>query len=297
MSGSGTGFAVDATGSFLTNHHVIEGCTRLTVMVDGGRVLEARVIAADARSDLALIATDSPRTSFVSFRRLPLSPGESVVALGYPLRGLLATEANVSAGIVSALAGIRNDVTKVQISAPIQPGNSGGPLFDSRGAVVGVVVSTLNALKYAKATGTVPQNVNFAVKGEVAQLFLRSAGIMPTFGNDRSSPLSTAEIASRGRGATALVECNPIEPPRIAQVEPRAAPKAATATGPTVVPSVPSTTAPPQMTLQVVGADFWCGIHSSRPGVANCTYPLLHQCTAAAYRGEEGNCRPRHEIE
>ena len=90
--------------------------------------------------------------------------GEQIVIYGFPLAGALASTGNLATGIVSALAGLGDDTSKLQISAPIQPGNSGGPVLDQSGHVIGVVVSKLNAIKAASITGDIPQNVNFAIK-------------------------------------------------------------------------------------------------------------------------------------
>jgi hypothetical protein len=134
-----------------------------------------------------------------------------VIALGFPLPGLLASDVNVSLGTVSALSGLANDSSKLQISAPIQPGNSGGPLLDHSGNVVGVVVSKLDALQVAKITGDIPQNINFAVKGELAQVFLRAQSI--SFATAKSvTRLPNEEIAVRGRAFTVQVECDRAPP-------------------------------------------------------------------------------------
>jgi S1-C subfamily serine protease len=103
--------------------------------------------------------------------------GDTAVAMGYPLAGFLADTANVSVGNVSAMAGRFNDSRFLQITTPIQPGNSGGGLFDADGGIIGVVQSKLDALNALKYFGDVPQNVNFAIKAESARAFLNSNGI------------------------------------------------------------------------------------------------------------------------
>src|SRR6516164_2463105 len=90
---------------------------------------------------------------------------------------LLASTANLSVGNVSALAGLGDDSRYLQISAPVQPGNSGGPLLDASGHLIGIVTSKLNAARVARFTGDIPENVNFALKAEVARIFLDSKGI------------------------------------------------------------------------------------------------------------------------
>jgi S1-C subfamily serine protease len=106
------------------------------------------------RADLALLKADPP-SSIATFRGGPAPKlGDSVLAFGFPLPGLLSSEGNVSTGILSAMSGLRNDVRFVQISTPVQPGNSGGPLLDSSGHVIGIVVAKLDALSWRKSLAT-----------------------------------------------------------------------------------------------------------------------------------------------
>lgn len=214
---SGTGFVVSTKGHLLTNNHVVRRCTNVDMLLPTGETVSGRVLARDSRNDLALIQSARMFSSVASFRKSPIRSGENVIALGYPYRGLLAADVNVSVGIVSAMAGIRNDTSQLQISAPVQPGNSGGPLLDQAGAVAGVVVAKLDALEVAKAVGDIPQNVNFAIKGELAQAFLRSHDIEPrsTPETARSSPV--AELVQIARGYTFLVECDPRKEARAAE--------------------------------------------------------------------------------
>jgi S1-C subfamily serine protease len=168
MVATGSGFYVSRDGYILTNRHVVNAATF--------RGAEA------------------------------LKPGESVVAVGFPLAGLLASDPIVTNGIVNALAGPGNDPRLIQISAPIQPGNSGGPVFDAAGRVVGIAVATLNAVHIAAATGAVPENVNFAVKAEVARRFLDEHGIAVTTQATAKEQATTA-IAQRAAAFTIRPEC------------------------------------------------------------------------------------------
>jgi hypothetical protein len=209
---SGSAFAVHTSGRLLTNNHVVRNCSEVTVTSQNGEALIGRVEARDARNDLALIAVNGPLTSIASFRRRPIRSGEDVIALGFPLPGLLAMDLNVSKGIVSATAGLLNDTSQLQISAGVQPGNSGGPLLDAAGSVVGIVVSKLDAIAVANAIGDIPQNINFAIKAELAEVFLRSQRIEPRVAPNASGFLSVADAVDMARGYTFLVECDPGRP-------------------------------------------------------------------------------------
>jgi len=203
----GSGFVVSSAGMVLTNAHVVSGCEVIRVTTAGGSQRTASLVAADPQSDLALLGSKGGFSSVAGFRvGRPLRLAEEIVALGYPLHGLLASGVNVSTGTVSALAGIANDSTKVQISAPVQPGNSGGPVLDLSGAIVGIVVAKLDAIKMAKAIGDIPQNVNFAIKADVARLFLEAQGV--TLQSAQAGvPRQKADVAAIGREFTVLVEC------------------------------------------------------------------------------------------
>ena len=125
---------------------------------------------------------------------------------GYAFEVFFACDLRVTSGIISALAGLGDDSTRLQITAPVQPYNSGGPLLDESGNVIGVVVSRLNALGVARATGTIPQNVNFAIKGAAARMFLEIHGVpYGRAGGDKK--LSTLAVPDLARGFTIAVEC------------------------------------------------------------------------------------------
>lgn len=181
----------------------------------------AVVVASDPGNDLALLAAPV-RLPAADFRHDPaIRAGDSVVAVGFPLHGLLASEANVTTGTVSALAGIGNDARFLQMTVPVQPGNSGGPLLDLQGRVVGVVVSKLDALQVASVTGDIPQNVNFAIKADVVWSFVlanlealkalrirleRSLRSSEAYGEEPRE-LSPAEVGAQAKEFTVLVEC------------------------------------------------------------------------------------------
>ena len=201
---TGSGFQVSARGHILTNAHVVRGCTEIRVPPAG----VVRMMAREDSTDLALLRTlEKVDRAIARFRQgRGIRPGASVLVTGYPLRGLLASDANVSTGTVSALAGPGDDRRLIQITAPVQPGNSGGPVLDAAGNVVGVVVSKLDAIRVARATGDIPQNVNFAISAGASRAFLDAEGV-PYETAPSLKELEPVEIAAAARKFTVLVEC------------------------------------------------------------------------------------------
>ncbi len=202
---SGSGVVV-APGRVVTNHHVVDGCSRLQVAGRGAATLRA----SDPRADLALIDWEGADAEVggtpVALRDEAAQVGEPVTVVGYPLAGLL-SGINVTTGIVSSAGGPRGDRRLLQITAPIQPGNSGGPLLDGAGRLLGVVVAQLDARRVAQLGGRSPQNVNFAITGEVVSGFLSAHGLAPARAGEAPAALSTQEIARRAQRFTVLVEC------------------------------------------------------------------------------------------
>lgn len=206
LVGIGSGFIVTTAGHVVSNNHVVAGCGEMRV-TENSRSETIKVLATDPQRDLALLQMPHGADAAVAFRDgTGLKLGEGIVVMGFPFSGLITSEAVVTTGIVSALAGIRDDARELQISAPVQPGNSGGPLLDMNGHVVGVVVAKLNGVRIAQLTGAIPENINFAIKGEEAKAFLKANGVAfstaPT-GKD----LSTAAIADQALKYTVRLEC------------------------------------------------------------------------------------------
>jgi S1-C subfamily serine protease len=169
---SGTGFVISNSGHVVTNHHVVDGCGDIQGNLSGEAPVKLRLVSSDETNDIALLQASNPFKEIATIREKPIRPGDSVVAIGYPFHGLLTSDFTVTTGIVSSLSGILNDTRYLQISAAVQPGNSGGPLLSTGGEVVGMVAAKLNALKFAKATGNIPENINFAIKTGALRDFL-----------------------------------------------------------------------------------------------------------------------------
>ena len=204
---SGSGIVISESGHILTNQHVVNACDAHEVIDDNNKPLKATLLAADTQRDLALLTVDR-RYNNVARVRDDAAPrlGESVTVVGYPLVNVLGTKPSVGFGHVSSTTGIRDNQTQMQISVPIQRGNSGGPVFDQAGNVIGMVVSKLDALKIAKRIGDLPQNVNFAIRGEVLRGFLERNHIDFSASRD-TAKLENTEIASQGAAVTVRVRC------------------------------------------------------------------------------------------
>jgi S1-C subfamily serine protease len=164
IASNGTGFFVTADGYAVTNNHVVRGDRRFFVLL-GGRELPLTVIDRDPANDLALVKVAA------AVRPIPIAgavpaKGDDVTVLGFPIADRMGTEQKATFGRVNALSGVRDDPRLLQIDAPVQPGNSGGPLLNNRGEVVGVVTATFSTAANVRRTGAIPQNVNYAVKSE-----------------------------------------------------------------------------------------------------------------------------------
>jgi S1-C subfamily serine protease len=211
-SKSGTGFVVSANGHIVTNNHVIDGCSDLKGNLTGEAAMVLRVVSSDANNDLALLQAPSTATfkEFARIRDRSIRSGDSVVAIGFPFHGLLTSDFTVTTGIVSSLSGMRNDSRFLQISAPVQPGNSGGPLFDTTGQIVGVVTGKLDGLRIAVATGNIPENINFAIKTGALRDFLDNS-VVPYQTAEPKGELKTTDIAGNARAYTMLISCKGTE--------------------------------------------------------------------------------------
>ena len=211
-SQTGTGFVISGSGHIVTNHHVVNGCVgdiKGNLTGEAGATL--RLVNSDQANDLALL--QGPADTFKRFAKIrdrSIRSGDSVTAIGFPFHGLLTSDFTVTTGIVSSLSGVRNDSRFLQISAAIQPGNSGGPLLDSSGEIVGMVAAKLNALGVLRATGNIPENINFAIKTGALRDFLDNS-VVPYETAAPGAELKTSEIADAARAYTLLISCTASE--------------------------------------------------------------------------------------
>jgi S1-C subfamily serine protease len=170
---SGTGFFITDDGYLISNNHVVKGAAKIRVLTDAG-LLDATVVKVDAANDLALLKAVG------RFAPLPIAAsrtvklGGTVATVGFPDIGLQGFAPKLAKGEIASLAGAADDPRYFQISLPVQPGNSGGALVDARGNVVGIVAAKLDASAALAATGSLPENVNYAVKSSLLLSFLES---------------------------------------------------------------------------------------------------------------------------
>lgn len=192
---SGSGFAISSNGYIATNYHVIDDVRSIKVRGINGnfnKTYNATVILADRNNDLAIIKIDDYK--FSSLKSIPYtiksvksSVGENIFVFGYPLRATMGDEIKLTDGIISSKTGFQDDITSYQISAPVQPGNSGGPLFDDQGNLVGIVNS--------KHIGA--ENASYAIK---SVYLLNLINLLP------NQPELQTENSLSGKDLTSQVE-------------------------------------------------------------------------------------------
>lgn len=165
---TGSGFFISIDGYIATNAHVVENAKSIEIFKNnetlGTESYNAKIALIDRINDVAILKIED--TSFTNLNTIPYTIdsstdiGEEVFTIGYPISSIMGNNFKVSNGIVNANSGIQDDVRFMQISTPIQPGNSGGPLFNDSGNIIGLTTSKLNG----KAIGTSVENVNYAIK-------------------------------------------------------------------------------------------------------------------------------------
>ena len=201
---SGSGFVIDTAGHVLTNAHVVTGCDEIVLGV-GERV---ELVASDQTNDLALLQRSaSDRPTPLVFRSDGVRLGEEVVAAGFPLHGILADSINITVGVVSSLSGLRNDSRFLQTTAQVQPGNSGGPLLDRGGMVIGIVSGKLDAVSAAEKAGFIPEGVNFAIRHDAIRPFLEGHDVKFEARPREATAKSVEEIADLVRRSVVAITC------------------------------------------------------------------------------------------
>jgi len=199
---SGSGFAISKDGYILTNNHVVNGCQALNIHTNG-KLVSARLIASDPINDLALIkGSFKPQTVFYINPSTPKLLDDIYVA-GYPFGYAISSSIKITNGIVSSLSGLGDNFSQMQITNAIQPGNSGGPVVDKKGNVVGIAVAKLNMQAVFEDYGVIPENTNFAIKSSTAKSFAESNNIRLI----SKSPYKNKELGEYISNGTYYLSC------------------------------------------------------------------------------------------
>ena len=230
--GSGSGFFISKLGHIITNEHVVKKCNKITVGDNIDRQVPAKLIEIDRKNDLALLRTTTLdlassetkslikklSTQKLGIEIVPLATaglmrsddvelGEQIVVAGFPYGDIFSKDIKVTFGNVNSTKGVGDDSSQFQIQAPVQIGNSGGPIYDKYGNIVGVVVAQLDKLKMAKTIGSLPENVNFGIKASTVKQFLNSSGL-PTKWAERNKKMSDKDISQIASKQTVMVVCH-----------------------------------------------------------------------------------------
>ena len=185
----GTGFLFSSKDYVITNYHVVKEANSIRTKFTNGKTVEAVVVAKDSKSDIAILKLEnSPPLSATQIKLGDSSQarmGEKIFTIGYPASKIMGEKPKYSEGVINAMTGLKDDPAFFQVSVPVQPGNSGGPLFNKRGEVIGITTASLSSLAM-ETMGAIAQNVNYAIKSSfvknllstIPELMLSNTGIV-----------------------------------------------------------------------------------------------------------------------
>ena len=201
---SGTGFFISKNGHIVSNFHVIEGCSEIYLQYSGQRIRTA-LVATDKVNDLALLNAEiQPRYVF-GVDPLSVYPLQEIVVAGFPFGERISSSIKFTKGVVSALTGIGNNYSEMQIDAALQPGNSGGPIIDEFGNVIGVAVSKLDMKLILEDYGVIPENTNFGIKATVLRNLLDANRI--TYLTANKKQISSRKLSKQVTDGTVFLSC------------------------------------------------------------------------------------------
>lgn len=193
---TGTGFFVNSAGYLITNAHVVEDRAHIAIRDVKGKFYRVSVVAQDKENDFALLHVEG---SFQPLRIVDsdqVQKGQHVLTVGYPQISIQGNESKVTDGIINSFSGLKNKDNWFQISVPIQGGNSGGPLVNDNGEVIGVIVASLDDQKFYSNTGSMPQSVNYAIKSKVLMHFLSAQQVSNTTQTKSKTPIDAVDHAT-----------------------------------------------------------------------------------------------------
>ncbi len=166
----GTGFLVGKLPVVVTNYHIAAGAKQIKMTFRDGRTAKGKVLRLDRHNDLALIGFDKPPEARARFKLAhsdAVKPGQEVYVMGYPVPGDLGSRLSITKGIIASTVGADEDNRHFRVTAQTNPGNSGGPLLDAKGRVIGVIFAGMDPVRFFSLHGNVPEGTNFAVKSSL----------------------------------------------------------------------------------------------------------------------------------
>ena len=217
---TGTGFFISKMGHVMTNAHVVQNCNKVTIGDNANKQVPAEIINTDRSNDLALLKLSTLEMASAESKSLvqklgivvvPLASegllrsedvrlGEKVLVAGYPFGDAFSNTIKVTTGVVSATRGPGDDSGEFQLDAAVQPGNSGGPIYDRGGNIVGIVVARLNKQMFKS------ENVNFGIKASSVRQFLKSNGF-PSKKSERTEEKSNEQLSEIAKNQALMVMC------------------------------------------------------------------------------------------
>ncbi|MEJ6706757.1 MAG: trypsin-like peptidase domain-containing protein [Porticoccus sp.] len=240
---TGTGFFISTDGYLLTNEHLIADAKELKVFV-GDISYDAHVVSLNRKDDIAILKIEL-ETKPLSLKTSEPLAGTEVSVLGFPNIGLQGNEIKATFGHVNAASGIQGDKRYLQFSAEIQPGNSGSPVIDEGGYVIGVATSTLNQEVAVAQTGTLAQGVNYALKANHAEKLITNTRLEILEQTNTTGSMSRVELIQQVKESVVLIVAAIGQGATIPKTKPRA-PK----TSPEMQPEGAGNGGPKQLTPQ-----------------------------------------------
>ena len=201
---SGTGFFITNNGHIITNNHVIDSCNKVKVHYKGNERL-TKLVASDLLNDLALLKSEIIPDDIFAISKEDIGLLGEIYVAGFPFGKEISSSIKVTKGVVSSLSGIGDNYSNMQVDAALQPGNSGGPIIDENGNVVGVAVAKLDFAKALEIYDAIPENTNFGIKSSVVKTFVKANNVGLTTPSNRK--LTKNEIGQKITKATVYLDC------------------------------------------------------------------------------------------
>jgi S1-C subfamily serine protease len=196
---TGTGFTISNQGFIATANHVVDNAKEIKVHFES-TAMKAEIYHSDPMNDIAILKVEKSTPKYLSIAPMrSTKTGDRVFTVGYPLSSILGQEIKYTEGVISSLSGLQGAASFFQITVPVQPGNSGGALVNEKGQVVGMISSSVAIMPFLKESGTLPQNINWAIKSD----YIRPLLDLP---EEPQKSLTREVVIEKAKQATVLIE-------------------------------------------------------------------------------------------